>query len=410
MAVLALAAWLRLRHLGLAEYDDDQAIALRIAHDILHGNIRTVGLASSTGASNPPLYVYVLAVVVWLHDGLLFATGSVALVSVVALALTYAVIRRRFGSAVALVTTALFATAPWAVLFGRHLWQQDYLPFVTASLLWSLSAVLERDRTRAALLVPVLFVIAVQLNLSAVALILPIVALFAYRARELDWRAAGAGVGLGILLLAPWLAHDAKHGFRDFSLIVDNGRTHHGGTVGTGALEAVRQTIHLGSAEGWTFIICLAYLASSRSGVRPHYLIVGYPVSFLLAALGLHDAAALLRRRSAALVLAFAAALAAAFVSFNLSFQAFVQRHGGTTGYYDVVYDDAARLADGVRARNMHVDRASVEYLVWGHLNVPAGATRIVETRDRLRDHRPLPCGGERRWFGPLEACFPRAG
>ena len=464
-ALVVLAAWLRLRHLGLAQYDDDQAIALRIAHDILHGDVRTVGLASSSGASNPPLYVYIVAVVVWLHDGVLFATASVAVLSVAAVALTYVVVRPRFGGTVAVVTTALFATAPWAVLYGRHLWQQDYLPLVTVVLLWSLFVVLERDRTRVVLLVPVLFVVAVELNLSAVALILPIGALIAYRARAVDRRAVVAGALLGVLLLSPWLAHNAKHGFHDFSLIVNNGRGH-GGAKGTGTIEAIRQTIHLVSAEGWTFVtgaeheggipwilgraagivviallalgiatslvrivrggrrppidtarralllvwlagICLTYITSSRSGVGPHYLIISYPVSFLLAAVGLGDASGLVRRREQLVPLALSAAIAAAFVAFTLSFQAFVQRHGGTTGNYDVVYDDSAALADAVGARRLHVARASAEYLAWGHLNVPDGATNVVQVRDRLRDRSPLPCSGRKRFFGPLEACFP---
>src|SRR5690349_14242688 len=113
-ALVVLAAWLRLRHLGLAQFNDDQAIALRIAHDILNGDFRTTGLTSSSGAANPPLYVYIVAVVVWLHDGLIFATQSTAVLSAVAVALTYFVVRQRFGSTIALVATALFATAPWA--------------------------------------------------------------------------------------------------------------------------------------------------------------------------------------------------------------------------------------------------------------------------------------------------------
>jgi 4-amino-4-deoxy-L-arabinose transferase-like glycosyltransferase len=466
-AIIVLAAWLRLRHLGIAEFHDDQAIALRIAHDILHGDMRTVGLASSSGASNPPLYVYIVAVVVRIHDGALFATASVAVLSVVAIAFTYVVVRRRFGAPVALVTAALFATAPWAVLFGRHFWQQDYLPLVTVALLWSLFVVLERDRTRVALLVPLFFVIAISLNLSAVALILPIGALLAYRARDVDWRALTVGAAVGVVLLAPWLAHNAKHGFRDFSLIVNNGRGRHGGAPGTGAIEAVRQTINLVSAEGWGSVtgaqhqagaawtlgraagivvivllllgivtllarmlrqgrhptidtarrallvvwligLCLAYITSSRSGVGPHYLIVSYPVSFLLVALGLADATALVRRRSSLISLGVAAAIAAAFVAFTLSFQTFVRQHDGTAGTYGVIYDDTAALAAAVHARNVHVAYASAEYLAWRHLGVPPGTPRFVTVRVRLRDHAPLPCTGKRRWFGPIEACFPR--
>ena len=464
-AIVALAAWLRLRHPGLAQFNDDQAVALRIAHDILNGDFRTVGLTSSSGAANPPLYVYIVAFVVWIHHGLIFATQSTAVVSVVAVGLTYVIVRPRFGGTVALVASGLFATAPWAVLYGRHLWQQDYLPIVTVALLWSLFIVLERDRTRIALFVPVLFVVAFQLNLSAVALIIPIGALLAYRARDVNWRAIILGAVVGVLSLGTWLAHNAKHGFRDFKLIVDNGRGH-GGSAGGGTIEAIRQTIHLASAEGWTFItgaqhqggaawtlgraagivvlvllavgivtsiarvvrdgrhperdtarralllvwlfgIPLSYVTSSRSGVGPHYLIITYPVSFLLAALGLADVTSLLRRRAAVVSIAAGAAIAAAFVAFTLSFQSFVQRHGGTAGNYQVIYDDTAALAAAAHARHLHVGFASAEYLAWGHVGAPAGTKIIISVRDRLIDTSPLPCTGQRRSFGPYETCFP---
>jgi hypothetical protein len=246
---------------------------------------------------------------------------------------------------------------------------------------------------------------------------------------------------------------------------VNNGRGH-GGAAGTGTIEAVRQTINLVSAEGWSYVtgaqhqtgaawalgrtagivvivllvlgivtslarvvrdgrhprsdtarralllvwlvgICLAYITSSRSGVGPHYLLVSYPVSFLLAALGLDDATSLLRR-SAVISLTAAAALAAAFVASTLSFQAFVREHDGTAGAYGVIYDETAALAAAAHARELHISNAAAEYLAWGHLNVPSGTTRIVTVRVRLRDNSPLPCSGQRRWFGPIEACFPR--
>jgi 4-amino-4-deoxy-L-arabinose transferase-like glycosyltransferase len=466
-AILAVAAWLRLRHLGIAMFYNDQAIALRIAHDILDGHMRTVGLASSAGASNPPLYVYIVAVIVAIHDGALFATASVAVLSVAAIAVAYLVIRPRFGGAAALVTAALFATAPWAVFYGRLLFQQDFLPLVTVSLLWSVFVVLERNRARVAMLVPLLFVIAFSLNLSAVALILPIGALIAYRARNIDWRAIIAGAVVGVVvLLGPWLAHNAKHGFRDFSLIASNGRGH-GGTAGTGTIDAIRETINLASAEGWSFVTgahhqngaawtlgrvagivvlallavgivtsiartvrdgrhpqidtarrallliwlivpCLAYITSGRHAVAPHYLLVSYPVSFLLAALGLQDLASLVRRRRSVVSLTAAGAIAAGFVAFTLSFQAFVRQHDGTTGAYGVIYDETSALAKAVHERNLHTAFSPSEYLAWGHLNPPPGTTGIVTDRVRLRDHSPLPCSGQVRSFGPIEACFPR--
>jgi hypothetical protein len=312
----------------------------------------------------------------------------------------------------------------------------------------------------------VLLVTAFQLNLSAVALIIPIGALLAYRARDVNWRAIIVGTAIGVLSLGTWLAHNAKHGFRDFRLIVDNGRGH-GGAAGGGTIEAVRQTIHLVSAEGWTFItgaqhqggaawtlgraagivvivlfvlgmvtsvarimrdgrhpevdtarrtllvvwivgVPLSYITSSRSGVGPHYLIISYPVSFLLAALGLADAAALVRRRAAVISLASAAAISAAFVAFTLSFQSFVRQYGGTAGNYGPTYDDTAALAAAAHAHHLHVDFASAEYLAWGHVGAPTGTKIIITVRNRLKDTSPLPCSGHRESFGPFDACIPR--
>jgi len=93
----------------------------------------------------------------------------------------------------------------------------------------------------------------------------------------------------------------------------------------------------------WLVGIWLSYLSSRASGVGPHYLIVSHPVSFVLAALGVVDAAGFAGDRGAAVVVtAVAAAILAGYVAFDLSFQHFVQREGGTAGDYGVVYDDTA--------------------------------------------------------------------
>jgi hypothetical protein len=50
----------------------------------------------------------------------------------------------------------------------------------------------------------VIFAIAISLNLSAVSLILPIGALIAYRARDVNWRAVLVGTAIGVVLLGSW--------------------------------------------------------------------------------------------------------------------------------------------------------------------------------------------------------------
>jgi hypothetical protein len=63
--------------------------------------------------------------------------------------------------------------------------------------------VLERPRSRAVLLVPVLLCVTFQLDFSALALVIPVAVLLLYRSRAVP--AFAVGVGLAALLLAPWL-------------------------------------------------------------------------------------------------------------------------------------------------------------------------------------------------------------
>ena len=149
LVIAALAAWLRLRRIDLVEFKVDEAIAIDMARGVLHGDFPTAGLTSSTGARNPPLLIYLTAIPLAVRDDPLAATAFVALLAVAAVTLTYFVLRPRFGSLVALGAAALFATAPWAVLFGRKVWGQNVLPVVSVGLLWSLFAVLEHRRSRA---------------------------------------------------------------------------------------------------------------------------------------------------------------------------------------------------------------------------------------------------------------------
>ena len=145
--ILGLSAWLRFRHLNLVEFKLDEANATDLRATLLDGTFPTVGLASSVGALNPPLFVYLTAIPLAVYDDPLAATAFVGMLAVVAVGLTYAVLRLRFGALAALAASALLATAPWAVLAGRKLWAQNMLPLVTVSLLWSLFLVLERRRS-----------------------------------------------------------------------------------------------------------------------------------------------------------------------------------------------------------------------------------------------------------------------
>jgi hypothetical protein len=484
--VLLLAAFLRLHALDLVEFKRDEATAVDLARGVLDGAWPAVGLTSSVGALDPPFFVYLIALPLAVQNDPLAATAFIGVLAVAAVALTFLGLRQRFGSLVALTAAAFFATAPWAVLYGRKIWAQDALPIVDILLLWCLFVVLERRRTRAVLLVPALLCLSFQLNFSALALVAPVAVVLAYRAREVDWLAFVAGVVIACLLLGPWLGHEAAHGFVDVGRLVSQGRGDRGPEpVGSGTVVAMHQTVNLLGAWNWGYVagpsraalaadaglawrwgiwasaltaammvvgfvtcairvglgtrrrrgwpwleldlaarrralllvwllgVWLSYVTTGTDVVFPHYLIVTYPVSFAVAALGGVDVFRLLqaRLRFAAIAAGIAAAAAlAGYVAFTVAFLRFVDRQGGTRGDYGVVYRDEEALARVMKRRGLRVEnQPALELLASGTIDEPPPDVPLVEVRNRLADATPLSWAGARRSFGPLLACLPRS-
>jgi hypothetical protein len=483
LGIAVLAAWLRLRRLDLVEFKVDEAIAIDMARGILRGDIPSAGLTSSTGARNPPLLVYLTAIPLAVRDDPLAATAFVAVLAVAAVTLTYVVLRPRFGSLVALGAAAFFATAPWAVLFGRKVWGQNVLPVVSVGLLWSMFAVLERRRSRAVAFVPIGLCLAFQLNFSAIALVIPAAAVLLYRARDVHWRALVVGVGVAFLLLEPWLLHQTTHGFADLVALVSRENVEEAATPESGPVDAFRVTLQVVGVGDWEYVagdsltplardaepawtlargagavaaallilglvtsaacvarnarlsrrrpwlelgpaaatralllvwlagIWLVYAAPASDRLYPHYMIVTYPVSFVVLAVGLADLTGAVRARVGRAAcfgaLATVVAMSAGYAAFTLSFQRYVGREGGTAGDYGVVYRDKAKLADFVRSRGLRVrDEMVIDFLVTGDRESPTGEPPFVTVADRLRDPAPR-CAGELRSFGALDACIP---
>jgi 4-amino-4-deoxy-L-arabinose transferase-like glycosyltransferase len=253
VGIAAIAAWLRLRHLDLIEFKLDEATAVNLARRLLAGDFLTVGLKSSVDAHNPPLFIYLTALPLVVWDDPRAATAFVGLLAVAAVAVTYFLLRPRFGAFVALGAAALFATAPWSVLYGRKLWAQSMLPLVAAALLWSLFVVLERTRTRAVTLIPIFFCLAFQLTFSAVALAIPCAILLAWRAREVHWRSFAVGSAVAVLLLAPWLYHQVTNGFEDISSLVSREDAYGGADARPFAV--ARESVRLVGVGDWSYVV-----------------------------------------------------------------------------------------------------------------------------------------------------------
>ena len=206
--IVALAAVLRLWHIGVSLFLADQAELMRMARlSLRDGLIPVTGIPSSIGTLNPPASVFALLPFAALGSDPLPAVIGVAMWNVLGVALAYIFARRFFNRRVATVTALLFAVGGAAVWYSRFIWQQNLLPPIV--LLWAICAFggATRDQGRRIWLAPAVgcALLAVQMHPTAI-IFLPITlvaALLAPRSpRKLDWLLTAAVV---VALLLPTL-------------------------------------------------------------------------------------------------------------------------------------------------------------------------------------------------------------
>lgn len=203
-----LAAFPRLYRLDLAEFKLDEASHYRMAYSLTRGAWRWVGSTSSAGLPKPPLFVYALALPMAVSRDPRVVTGFLGVLAALATALFYLVLRRFMGKRAAFGGALLFALNPQAVLYARKLFTADLLPPLCTLFLVTGVTFLEASRRyvrRLAMLTTFTFALLVLNTFSSLLLLPSLGLVFLERRNELSrrqWLEAGAVL---VLPFVPYL-------------------------------------------------------------------------------------------------------------------------------------------------------------------------------------------------------------
>jgi hypothetical protein len=294
-AIVLLAAALRFWHLDLAEFKGDELQVTQLAFALaLHGQWPDRGILSSLGTYNSPLFVYLEAMPALLWASPLALTALVAVLNIVAVAMAIIFARRYFGPTPALVAGLLFATAPWAVMYSRKIWEQDALPPVVLLFFFALFAAVVDRKPRALLLCGLAAGVAIQLHPSAIVLsVIALVALLLWP-RRFPWRSVLAAIALAVLTLLPYLNAEWQHRFADWhSAFAGGTHTHLGPALGL----LVSLINWAQSVSGWQ--VLGMFTAGGGSYHDPGYIVLADVVMWgLLVGAAVHLAVRWRRRGS----------------------------------------------------------------------------------------------------------------
>jgi Dolichyl-phosphate-mannose-protein mannosyltransferase len=143
--LVVVGAWLRLHNLQAMEFKGDERQSLEMAIQFLNDHPWSStapwpshGLISSNGVGNAPLFTWMVAAFWALTPHPVGVTALIALVNVLCLVPLWFWARRRMDEQRALLTLALAAVSPFAVLFSRKIWPVDVLLPGLLAVLWSI--------------------------------------------------------------------------------------------------------------------------------------------------------------------------------------------------------------------------------------------------------------------------------
>ncbi len=205
LLILLVATSLRLGYGGVIEYRKDEADLTSIELDIAQGKpIPFLGIASSIGLPNSPMTVYVLIPPFLISQDPMVAIAYIAILNVIGVGLLWLMSYRYFGRGVALVAGLAYAVNPWAVMYSRKIWAQDYhTPFILLAIFLTLYGFIDKKRWAQILCLPI-FLIGLQIHFASWSLV-PIYLWLVWHGRKnTTWRILAVSGLLSVIVMIPY--------------------------------------------------------------------------------------------------------------------------------------------------------------------------------------------------------------
>lgn len=214
-ALLLVGLGLRFRGVPLAEFAADEVGFFETTQRlVLDGRWPVLGPQISGGDTYHPggLFYWIMAIPAALGRDPRLAGLFTAGVSIAGLALTTRMVKQTRGRAAAIVFAWLAALSPWFVVHGDRLDNSSVSVWLGAVALYGLHRMHVRPRSRWVAGVIIVLAVLPQLHLSAPVLWGVALGQLLLWRPSIHWRAASAGLGVAVLLSAPYLVWEATHG------------------------------------------------------------------------------------------------------------------------------------------------------------------------------------------------------
>ena len=213
--VVLLASIFRITNLDLIEFKADEGINLFLASRPIFGHtFPPGGTVSSLGVLNFPLMNYILFPVVLISTDPRFIVLFIALLNSLSIGGLFLIFNRYHGTKVALISSLLLTLSPWAILFSRKIWSQDFVLPLTVPLIFAIYKLLVDKKDSYWILYAISSLLLIQIYHSALFFIIPFSVLLIFKRRpKLKYLLLGSIIG--IVPALPYLIYQATNSCPD---------------------------------------------------------------------------------------------------------------------------------------------------------------------------------------------------
>ncbi|VVC03794.1 Uncharacterised protein [Candidatus Burarchaeum australiense] len=215
LAILIIAAYLRLSNLDAIEFKADEARGTIKALNIVHGTELPLVGGMLWGFQAGPYSYYILAIPAFFTSDPRLITGFLGLLNIFAVYMCFRIGHDFFSPRVGYISAALYAVSPWAVLFSRKIWGADFqAPLVTVFFYFLLMWAVRRKSIYFPIAVASL-VFALQVHFFPLPFVFVFFIIWATLRPPISARSILVSAVVSLLIVAPYLYNEYNLSFKN---------------------------------------------------------------------------------------------------------------------------------------------------------------------------------------------------
>lgn len=179
-----------------------------------------MGAPTTVGGNAGPFYYFILSVPFIFSSNPIVVSAFIALLNVLAIVLTFKFAKDFFNERIALITSALIAVSPFALIYSRKIWNPDLLFPFSVILLYSLYSFAVNKKSK--YIIPIFISSATLLQLHPVTLFLSPIVLFVLLRfhKSINIKHLSVGLIAAFLLFSPFIYFELQNNFKNTETLI----------------------------------------------------------------------------------------------------------------------------------------------------------------------------------------------